>query len=95
MVGRAEAVLGQVEGAFVLGADGGVEELRVAQAHLGRDVPEQGHQRLERDAGVDQGGGVGVAQLVRGDVTDPGASGGAVAVRARTRVLGRVDGRGG
>ena len=33
--GRFDAALGQVEGAFVFGAHGGVEEVRVAQAHLG------------------------------------------------------------
>ncbi len=54
--------------------DGGVEQPPVAQAHLGRDVPEQGHQALQRDAGVDQGGGVGVAQLVRGDVRQAGVA---------------------
>jgi hypothetical protein len=31
-------------------------------------MAEQGHQALQGDTGVDQCGGVGVAQLVRGDV---------------------------
>ena len=34
----AEPLLGKGEGAFVFGADGGVEQPAVAQAHLGRDV---------------------------------------------------------
>ena len=34
-------VFGQVQGPFVLGAHGGVEEGCVAQAHLRGDVPEQ------------------------------------------------------
>ena len=41
-------------------------------------MSEQRHQRLQRDAGVDQGGGVGVTQLVRGDVVEPGGLGGSV-----------------
>ena len=73
-----ELLLGQGERAFVFGADGGVEQPAVAQAHLGGDVAEQGHQRLQRHAGVDHGGGVGVPQLVRGDVADPGGLGGPV-----------------
>ena len=56
-----ELGFGQGEGAFVVGADGGVEQPPVAQAHLRRDVAEHGHQRLQRDPGVDQGGGVGVS----------------------------------
>jgi hypothetical protein len=51
-------------------------------------MSEQSHQRLQRDAGVDQGGGVGVAQLVRGDVVDPGGHGGPVELGA-DRVLGQ------
>ena len=83
-VGRAPmACLGQVQRAFVLGTDGGVEQVPVAQAHLGGHVPEDGHQRLQRDAGVDQRGGVGVAQLVRGDVPDAGARRGAVELVAQ------------
>jgi hypothetical protein len=35
-------------------------------------MTEQGHQALQGDAGVDQCGGVGVAQLVRGDVWQAG-----------------------
>lgn len=41
-------------------------------------MPEQRHQGLQRDPGVDQGGGVGVAQLVRGDVAQPGGARGPV-----------------
>jgi hypothetical protein len=40
-------------------------------------MTEQLHQRLHRAAGVHQRGRVGVAQLVRGDVRQPGACGGA------------------
>ena len=61
---RAEALLGEGEGAFVFGADGLVEQPAVAQAHLGGHVTEQRHQRLQRHSGVDQGGGVGVPELV-------------------------------
>jgi len=71
-------LLGQGEGAFVLDADGVVKQPAVAQAHGGRDVAEQRHQRLQRAAGVDQRGGVGVAQLVAGDVPEPGCRAGAV-----------------
>ena len=35
-------------------------------------MAEQGHQALQGDTGVDQCGGVGVAQLVRGDVRQAG-----------------------
>ena len=41
-------------------------------------MSEQCHERLEGDAGVDQGGGVGVAELVGGDVSDSGGFGAAV-----------------
>lgn len=68
----ADPALGQVEGSFVFGSDGGVEEVRVAQAHLGGHVTEQGHEGLERHAGVDQRRGVCVAELVWSDVVDPG-----------------------
>jgi len=37
-------LLGDVEGALVFGADGGVEQWSVAQAHLGGGVAEEGHQ---------------------------------------------------
>ncbi len=42
VVGVRACCLGQVEGAFVLGADGGVEQSPVAQAHLGGDVARAG-----------------------------------------------------
>jgi len=50
-------------------------------------MPRQKHdlttdQRLQGDAGVDQSGGVGVAQLVRGDVFESGEVGGAVELGA-------------
>lgn len=70
---RADALFGQVERSFVFVTDGGVEQAPVAQAHLGRGVPEDDHEGLEGDAGVDQGGGVGVTKLVRGDVPNPGS----------------------
>ena len=60
------------QGPLVFGAHGRVEQPSVAQAHLGRDMAEQGHQALQGDTGVDQCGGVGVAQLVRGDVRQAG-----------------------
>lgn len=41
-------------------------------------MPEERRQRLQGYAGVDQGGGVGMAKLVRGDVFEPGGAGGAV-----------------
>ena len=60
-------------------------ELGVAQGHLGGDVPEQRHERLQGHPGVGQAGGVGVAQPVRGDPRgvagvdqQSGGSGGAV-----------------
>ena len=59
---------GWVEGAFVFGADGAVEELTVAQAHLRGDMAQQRHERLQGHAGVDQSGGVSVAELVRGQL---------------------------
>jgi hypothetical protein len=43
-------------------------------------VAEQRHRRLQRAAGVDQRGGVGVAQLVAGDVPEPGRVAGAVEI---------------
>ena len=90
----AESLLGQVEGAFVFGADGGVEQLAVAQAHFGGDVPEQGHQCLQRHSGVHQGRGIGVPELVRGDVPEPGGLGRAVQFLAQRR-SGTGGGRGG
>ena len=84
-----ETLFGQVEGTFVFGADGGVEELAVAQAHFRGDVPEQGHQRLQRHSGVDHGGGVGVPELVRGDVPEAGVLGRAVQFFAQG-VLGQA-----
>jgi hypothetical protein len=45
-------------------------------------MSEQGHQRLQADAGVHERGGVGVAQLVRGDVPDAGVGGGAAQLGA-------------
>ena len=47
-------------------------------------MTEQRHEGLERHAGVDQRGGVGVAQLVWGDVADPGGLGAAGEFVART-----------
>lgn len=75
-------MFGQVEGAFVFGADGRVEQAAVAQAHLGAGVPEQRHQGLQGDAGVDQRGGVGVPQLVGGDMAQAGDAGGVVELTA-------------
>ena len=49
----------------------------VAEAHRGGYVPEEGHQGLERDLGVDERCGVGVAELVGGDVSDAGGLGAA------------------
>ena len=92
--GGGEGGLGLGEGAFVLGAHGGVEQSAVAQAHRGGDVPEQLHQRLQRDSGVDQGGGVGVPQRMRGDLGRPAAVGGAgelVAQRLRGDAAALVD----
>ncbi len=40
-------------------------------------MAEERHERLEGDAGVDEGGGVGVAELVWGDVTDSSGFGAA------------------
>ena len=59
----ADACLGEGECSFIFGSDGGVEEVRVAQAHLGGHVTEQCHEGLERDAGVDERCGVGVARV--------------------------------
>src|SRR5689334_8434902 len=73
-----DVVFGQGEGALVFGADCGVEQAAVAQAHLRGDVTEQRHQRLQGYSGVDQCGGVGVAQLMWGDVVEAGSAGGAV-----------------
>ena len=44
---RSDVAFRQVQCAFVFGAHGVVEEVGVAQAHLGGDVSEQGHQRLQ------------------------------------------------
>lgn len=71
----AQVGFGGSEGSLVLGAHGGVEQPPVAQAHLGRDVPEQRHQALQGHTGVDQCGGVGVAQLVGGGVWKAGVAG--------------------
>lgn len=88
-VAGVRAYCGQVEGPFVLGSDGGVEQAPVAQAHLGGHVAEQHHQGLQGDAGVDQGGGVGVAELVRGDVVQARDAGGSVEF-GTDRVLGEA-----
>jgi hypothetical protein len=45
-------------------------------------MSEQRHQRLQRHAGVDQGGRVGVPELVAGDVTEPGGLRGPVKLAA-------------
>lgn len=44
---RADAAFRQVQGAFVFGAYGVVDEVGLAQAHLGGDVSGQRHQRLQ------------------------------------------------
>src|SRR5664280_3171542 len=74
----ANAGFGQVESSLVLGADGGVEQVPVAQAHFGGGVTEDGHQGLQGHAGVHEGGGVGVSELVSGDVSEPSCGGGAI-----------------
>ena len=74
--------LGQVEGSLVVGADGGVEQSPVAQAHS-RARDRAWPSRLQRAAGIDQRGGVSVSQLVRGHVVEAGAGGGAVELVAQ------------
>lgn len=44
----------EVEGAFVFGADGVVEQAPVAEAHLRGLVAEECHECLQGDTGVDQ-----------------------------------------
>ena len=91
---RAELGLGLGEGAFVLGAHGGVEQSAVAEAHRRGDVPEQLHQRLQRDPGVDQGGGVGVPQGMgrgRGDFGGVAGAGEFGAQRLRGDSASLVD----
>ena len=44
---RSETILGQGEGFFVVGTHGHVKESAVTQAHLGRDVAEHRHERLQ------------------------------------------------
>ena len=51
-------------------------------------MPEQGQQALQRDTGVDQCGGVGVTQLVWGDVRQTG-----VASKAGHDVAELLDGQ--
>ena len=51
---RSDVGFSQVEGSFVFGADGAVEELTVAQAHLRGDLAQQHHERLQRHSGVGQ-----------------------------------------
>ena len=80
---RSDAGLGEVERSLVLGAHGLVEEPPITQAHLGRDVAEKCHERLERHPGVHHGGGEGVAELVAGHVPEPGLFGGAVELEAQ------------
>jgi hypothetical protein len=41
-------------------------------------VTEDGHEGLQGHAGVHEGGGVGVSELVSGDVSEPGCGGGPV-----------------
>jgi hypothetical protein len=48
-----DAGFGQIQCSLVLGAHCGVEESTVTKAQLRRDVPEQGHERLERYSGVE------------------------------------------
>jgi hypothetical protein len=76
-------LLGQRKRAFVVGSDGLVEQAAVAQAHLSAGVTKNRHRRLKADAGVDQRGGVGVAQLVGCDVPEPGLVGGAAKLCAQ------------
>jgi hypothetical protein len=40
-------------------------------------MPEQSHQALQGDAGVDQSGGIGVTQLMRGGMRQAGIAGNA------------------
>jgi len=79
----ADAGLGQIQCSLVLGAHRGIEEPSVTKAHLGRDVPEQGHERLERYSGVDHHGGKGVAELMRRDVSDARDLRGAIEFQAQ------------
>lgn len=44
---RSDVAFGQVQGAFVFGAYGVVEQVRVAQAHLRGDVAQQRHEGLQ------------------------------------------------
>ena len=64
----------------VLVGDGAVGDLRVAQGHVHRVVPEQRGDRLQAHAPVDGLGGEGVAHLVGVDVPEPGRFGGLVEV---------------
>jgi hypothetical protein len=56
---------GLTDGLVVGGPQRRRGEGRVTQGHLGGDVAEEGHQRLQAHPSVDQGGGVGMPQLVR------------------------------
>ena len=57
-------------------------EVRVAERHLWADVAEDGHERFEAHAAVDEGGGVGVSELVGVDVSDAGVDRGELQVVA-------------
>ncbi len=59
---------GLVHRLLVGGADGGRGQRGITKGHLGGHVAEERHQRLQRHARVDQAGGVGVPELVRGGV---------------------------
>ena len=66
--GQGQPGAGLVHCFFVGDADGGGGQRGVAQGHLGGHVAEQGHQRLQRHARVDQACRICVAELVRGGV---------------------------
>ena len=82
-----EAFLGERERALVVGADGLVEQAAAARAHLGAAVPEQRHQRLEANAGIDERGRICVPKLVGHYRTQAGFGGGALEL-ASERVVG-------
>ena len=84
---RAELGLGQGQCPLVFVADGGVEQPAIPQAHLRRDMSQQGHQGLQRAARVDQGGGIGVPELVRHHAVQARLGGRAVQLLAQ-RVRG-------
>jgi hypothetical protein len=74
-VHRPDVRLGEVEGGFVFGAGGAIEELPAAEAHLWAETwPSSLMRCLQGHARVDRIRGIGAAELMQSDLPSPAAS---------------------